>query len=96
VWRDINHFEIDARAFDGSESAVTDYFPVHQGNGVTTSLRRSLFWRAEGDFAKPDQTCHDSILPRFGCDTDRAAPVWRGLWSVEFQKCGATRHRAGF
>jgi hypothetical protein len=34
---------------------------------------------------KPNQTRHDSTLPRIGCNTDRAAPVWRGLRSLEIQ-----------
>src|SRR6516225_10200427 len=45
---------------------------------------------------KPNQTCHDSILPRFGCDTDRAAPVWRGLCSLEFQSAALSAIERGF
>jgi hypothetical protein len=33
---------------------------------------------------KPNQTRHDSTLPRIGCGIDRAAP-WRALWSLEIQ-----------
>jgi hypothetical protein len=45
---------------------------------------------------KPNQTRHDSILPRFGRDTDRAAPVWRGLWPLEFQSAALSAIERGF
>jgi hypothetical protein len=35
--------------------------------------------------AERDRTRHDPIPPRVACDTDRAAPVWRELRSLEFQ-----------